>query len=100
MLLVSFLLGENQGKLLLALRAGTKNQAGFVRLGNEARNNKKRGAQESFDFRAGAIRRSNPNDLGRRAEQDASFLKVRILGHNGEAVFLCKLPDRGVVRAA
>jgi hypothetical protein len=56
--------------------------------------------EEIFDFLAGAVRCAKPNELRRLAVENAAFLKVRILGNDGEVIVPGVLPNGGMVRAS
>jgi len=58
-----------------------------------------RSTKETFDFRARAIVRTNPNKFGRRSQENTSLLKVGIFRNDGETIYLGILPNRRVVRA-
>jgi hypothetical protein len=56
-------------------------------------------AEQSNDFRRGAISESDPNHLWRRPVEDAKPMKVFILGYDCEAAILRILPNLAIGRA-
>ena len=75
--------------------AGQK-KAGLFVVFDEVANRLIRGAQENLNLSSRTIPDAHPNDLWWVAIKDTSFGKIRVLGHDREAVRLGMVPD-GVV---
>jgi hypothetical protein len=54
--------------------------------------------QEILDLFGRTVGGAKPNELGWLAVENASFLKIRILGNDRETIVLGILPNSGIVR--
>jgi|HubBroStandDraft_6_1064221.scaffolds.fasta_scaffold186149_2 hypothetical protein len=87
-----------RGQVLLGLSANSKDQARLMVLLDKPLDDRESGTKEILDFLAGTIRCAKPYELGRLAEEDAAFLKIRIFGNDCEVIVLGVLPNGGIVR--
>jgi hypothetical protein len=48
--------------------------------------------EEPFKLRRRTIASLDPDDFGRMSVEKTELMKIRIFGHNSEAVRLCEIP--------
>lgn len=83
---------------LFGLSARPKDQARFLILLDEPLDDRQSRTQEILDFFGRTVGGAKPNELGWLAVENASFLKIRILGNDRETIVLGILPNSGIVR--
>jgi hypothetical protein len=84
--------------LLFGLSARPKDQARFLILLDEPLDDRQSRTQEILDFFGRTVGGAKPNELGWLAVENATFLKIRILGNDRETIVLGILPNSGIVR--
>jgi hypothetical protein len=53
--------------------------------------------EKLFDILRGTIAMADPNDLGRKSENETSLMKIGILGYDNKIVVTRKFPYYGVI---